>query len=363
MKKYKVGVIGCGDISDIYIRNLQNKFDNTRVFAVTDHTRSKAIDKQKRYDIAFVYDDSDELIHCPEIDIILILTRPSSHAELVKKALMAGKHVYCEKPIALSMSELYEIKDLAGMLDLHFASAPDTILGALMQTGRKLLDEGCIGEIIGADICLSVIPPETWHPNPSFLYKKGAGPLLDNGPYLIAALVYMFGPVTEIVGMGRRTWKYRTILSKEHFREKINVEVPTFIKGIFKFYNGVIVSIMLSTDSRYCRANETGFEIYGKKGTLILSHPKQFDGIIEFQSDKTERWISIPLIAGYTDNCRGIGVSELANALEKGRSPVISEDFVFHVTECLLGFERACLEGKKIYIKSSCKKPERLAQF
>lgn len=358
MNRYGIGVIGCGNISDIYIKTLSDVFKNTEVAAVTDIISQNALEKQKKYGIKKVCKDSDELMAMEGVDIVLILTQPKDHALLMKKGLLAGKHVYCEKPLALNREDAEEIKELSEKTGLHYGSAPDTILGAVTQTGRKLIDDGWIGEVVGATICASFVPPETWHPNPDFLYKVGAGPLFDNGPYLIATLVYLLGPITEVAGMGRKTYDTRMITAPERFGERITVEVPTFIKGIFRFKSGAIVSIMLSTDSRYCKENETGLEIYGSNGTIVLSHPCTFGGRVEYRANNMEEWHNIPLLGCYDTDSRGVGVADFAEAVANNRKPKIAEDFVHHVTDCLLSLDEACMEGKIIEIHSTCERPD-----
>lgn len=358
MSKYGIGVIGCGNISDIYIKTLSSVFDSTEVVAVTDIIPQNALEKQKKYGIKKVCRDSDELMAMEEVDIVLILTQPKDHAMLMKKGLEAGKHVYCEKPFALNREDMEEIKKLAERTGMHYGCAPDTILGAVTQTGRKLIDDGWIGKIAGASICASFVPPETWHPNPDFLYKTGAGPLFDNGPYLIATLIYLLGPITKVIGMGRKTYDTRMITAPERFGEIITVEVPTFIKGVFQFESGAIASIMLSTDSRHCRENETGLEIYGSGGTVALTHPCSFGGKVEYRANNMKEWHDIPLLGCYDTDSRGVGVADFAEAVGCSRKPKIAEDFVYHVTDCLLGLEEACREGRMIQIHSSCERPE-----
>lgn len=358
MKKYGIGIIGCGNISDIYIKTLTSLFKNTEVVAVTDIIRENALEKQRKYRIPKVCENSDELMSLQEVDIVLILTQPKDHALLMKKGMLAGKHVYCEKPMALNKTEAEEVKQLAAELGLHYGSAPDTILGAVVQTGRKLIDDGWIGNIVGASICASFTPPETWHPNPAFLYKVGAGPLFDNGPYLIATLVYLMGPIVRVMGMSRKTYDIRTITAPNRFGEKIGVEVPTFIKGVFQFESGAIASIMLSTDSRHCRENEIGLEVYGSNGTIVLSHPCTFGGKVEYRANHMDQWDTIPLLGCYNEDSRGVGVADFADAIENNREPKIAEDFVYHVMDCLLSFDEACKTRQMIDIKSTCKRPE-----
>ena len=239
----KVGIIGCGFISGIYLENLRKKFRTIEIVAVCDIDQEKAEKIAYQYKIPYVYNDPRELAYNSEVEAVLVLTPPESHASLCRMILEAGKHAFCEKPLATNLADGIEVIRLAKEKKLRVGCAPDTFLGAGIQTGKKLLDDGWIGSPIGARCNVIMFGPETWHPNPAFFYKKGAGPMLDWGPYYVSALAYLLGPIKRVTSYSKRTYTQRVATCKERYGEIFNVEVPTFISGILEHENGAISSL------------------------------------------------------------------------------------------------------------------------
>ena len=179
-----------------------------------------------------IYTDMYEAFNDPEVEVILNLTRPYEHYEVTKQALLHGKHVYSEKPLAVDMEEAAELVAIAEEKGLRLGGAPDTFMGAGVQTARKLIDDGYIGDIVGATCAMVCHGHETWHPDPEFYYKRGGGPMLDMGPYYITALVQLLGEAKAVTGMTRKTFEKRVITSAPHNGEIIDVEEePYYVLG------------------------------------------------------------------------------------------------------------------------------------
>ena len=142
----------------------------------------------------------DQLLSDPEIDIVVNLTIPQAHFEVSMKAVQAGKHVYCEKPITLECEQAQQLLVAAKEKNVLVGNAPDTFLGAGIQTCRKIIDDGLVGEPIAATAFMTCHGHESWHPDPEFYYKKGGGPMFDMGPYYLTALVNLLGPVKQEIG-------------------------------------------------------------------------------------------------------------------------------------------------------------------
>jgi predicted dehydrogenase len=198
MKKYNVGLLGCGDICDIYFKNCLNS-EILNMAACASLHEEKAHRKAQEYNIPKAC-SIDDLINDPQIDIILNLTVPEVHGKFNLAALEAGKHVYSEKPLAAIPEDGQKIIALAKSKGLKVGCAPDTFLGGRLQTCRKAIDEGLIGEPTAA-AAFVVSPGHEWHhPNPEFFYKPGGGPLLDIGPYYW--LLDVFSGWKELILMG-----------------------------------------------------------------------------------------------------------------------------------------------------------------
>ena len=156
----KIGIVGVGCISGIYLQNITQVFDGIEVIGVCDLIRERAESAVRQYGIPKLYENMQELFADPEVDIVLNLTRPYQHYAVTKAALLAGKHVYSEKPLGASWEEGVELVKLAEERGLMIGGAPDTFLGAGIQTCRRLIDEGAIGQVVGATAFMMSRGPE-----------------------------------------------------------------------------------------------------------------------------------------------------------------------------------------------------------
>ncbi len=354
-----VAVIGLGDISGIYLKNIATVFQNINLYGVCTHNLEKAKQVAEEYGTQKVFATMEEAFADPAVDIIVNLTRPNEHLEVTCKALEAGKHVYTEKPLGASLEEGKTILDLAKEKGLLVAGAPDTFLGGGLQTCRKLIDDGFIGTPIGASAFMTCRGHERWHPNPEFYYKVGGGPMMDIGPYYLTALVSLLGGISTVSGMSKKTFDKRTITSKPKYGQEIEVEVPTYQTGLMQFASGVIGTIFVTFD---VYASETPrIEIYGTEGTLSVPDPNSFGGPVRLYRPGSGEFKEIPLTHGYAENSRGIGVADLANAIRDGRAPRAGVELMYHVLEVTEAFERSGREGRHIELASKAARPQPLS--
>ncbi len=356
VKKVKLGIIGCGKISGIYLKRCK-EFDILSVVACSDLVRERAEAAAKEYSIPRSC-TVDDMLADPEIEIIVNLTVPQSHAEVSISALEAGKNVYVEKPLAVEREQGQHMLQLAKEKRLLVGAAPDTFLGGGLQTCRKLIDDGWIGEPIGATAFLLIPGHESWHPDPEFYYKKGGGPMFDMGPYYLTALLSLLGPVKRVTGSDRITAVERTITSQPKYGQKIKVEVPTHVAGIFEFASGVIGTIITSFDVKGTQLPRV--EIYGSRATLSVPDPNTFGGPVQIFCPDEKQWQKIPLTHGYAENYRGLGVADMASAIREGRKNRASGKMAYHVLDIMHAFHDASRTGRHIELQSSCERPEPL---
>lgn len=272
MDKVKIGVLGAGAISGIYFKNLTKVFTEVEIVAVCDLFVQKAKEAAEEYKIPKVYGTMEEMLADEELEIILNLTRPNEHYKTTKAALLAGKHVYSEKPLAAVYEEGEELAALAREKGLLLGGAPDTFLGAGIQTCRRLIDDGFIGDVIGAQAQMVCHGHEGWHPAPEFYYQAGGGPMMDMGPYYMTALVNLVGRVKGVSGMCGKGFSQRIITSEPKRGTVVDVEVPTHTAGLLQFENGAIGTVLTTFDVYYDR--QAFLEIYGTKepcGCRILT--------------------------------------------------------------------------------------------
>ena len=335
MKTTKIGFVGVGAISGIYLENITNMYHNLEVYAVCDLVHEKAAAAQEKYNVPKLYDTMEELFADPAVDIVLNLTRPYEHYDVTKAALLAGKPVYSEKPLAATVAEGQELVALAQEKNLLLGGAPDTFMGAGIQTCKKLIEDGYIGTPIGAAAAMVCHGHESWHPDPDFYYQHGGGPMMDMGPYYITALVNLLGNVESTTSVAKTSFATRKITSAPHYGETIEVNVPTHVNGILNFANGAVGTIITTFDVYY--PSQARLEIYGSKGTLFVPDPNTFGGPVQLlrpEDGKTPK--EMPLCFDYKENSRARGLSEMAEVLA-GDQTKFSCDCTqtFHVLQIL----------------------------
>lgn len=340
----KVGMVGVGKISGIYLKNFKNVFKDVELVAVCDLIRERAEKAQKEYGIPKLYNTMEELFADPEIDIVLNLTRPYQHYEVSRAALLAGKHVYSEKPLGADLAEGEALVKLAAEKDLFIGGAPDTFMGAGIQTCRKLIDEGVIGAPIGGRFVMASHGVETWHPDPDFYYQRGGGPLLDMGPYYLTAMINLLGGIKEVSGYCNTAYPTRLITAEPHVGEIIQVNVPTHYEAFITLESGLRVSLLTSFD--IYKSKQTNIEIYGTKGTLFVPDPNCFGGPVEFFDGEKKELIEFPLKFDYAENSRCLGLDDMAKAIETGRPGRTTHLQTFHVLEAMCGIMKSTETGK-----------------
>lgn len=350
MNKVKIAIIGVGAISGIYLENITKVFAELELIGVCDLVRGRAEQAQEKYQIRKLYENMNEAFADPEVDIILNLTRPYEHFEVTKAALMAGKHVYTEKPLGASFEEGKKLIALAKEKDLMLGGAPDTFLGSGLQTCRKLIDDGYIGEPIGAAAFMICHGHETWHPDPEFYYKYGGGPMLDMGPYYITALVNLLGGVKGVTGVTKTSFPKRTITSQPKSDTIVDVDVPTYVTGTLSFDNGAVGTIFTTFDVYYHQ--QARFEVYGTKGTLIVPDPNTFGGQVQLLRPEDGEYKEMPLLFDYKENSRGLGLADMAKALQTGRDYRANNQLIYHVLEILTSFEKSSNEGRYLPLET-----------
>ncbi len=370
-----VGLIGCGNFSRAYLSTLGSVFKNVRVVACSDLFLEKAEAAAKNWNIPKVC-DTETLINDPDVDIVLILTTPASHYELYMRALRAGKHVYCEKPMAPSIEEANEIVALAEAKGLYVANAPDTFLDSGFQTCRKLIDDGAIGRVLG--VTANFVGPghELWHPSPNFYYQTGGGPILDMAPYFITALVSLIGPIEQLCCYGAKSFAQRRIQDYV-----LDVEVLTNYCGILRFRNGAIGNMNMSFD--LWKSRQPRMEIYGTKGVIFAPDPNTLEGPVKLlRAEAFEKTVlemprfervkflyspesetlfeTVEPVFASPGNQRGLGVSDMAAAITDGRRARAGADISRHVTEVIAAFNLCAEDGGPYIMQSTCERPDPL---
>jgi predicted dehydrogenase len=348
-----IGIVGVGHISQQYFAEFP-KLPNLSLKAVADLDvdRARAVARAQGVESMSV----DALLTDPGIDAVLNLTVPAAHTEIALRALNAGKHVYGEKPLALATADAAPVLARATETGLRVGSAPDTVLGTGIQTARALLDDGRVGTPVAAAVAWSAPGHELWHPAPAFFYQPGAGPLFDMGPYYLTSLVTFFGPVVRVSGAVGRSSRERTVATGPLAGTAIPVDVDTHVTAILEHANGVISTVTVSFEVWASRVPL--FEVYGTAGTISVPDPNQFSDTVAIATSADRTWQDVPVAAGYADAGRGVGLADLARAVETGRPHRASGELAFHVLEIMESVIRAGQTHDVVRLTSTVARPE-----
>lgn len=350
----RVGIIGCGNISNAYFKHTHPYPDLVKIVSCADLDVPRAQAKAAEHGLKKGY-SVKELLADPEVDIVLNLTIPAAHVSVNRQAIKAGKHVYVEKPFSFNYKDGLKTFQEAQKAKLRLGCAPDTVLGGGIQTCRKLIDDGAIGRPIAVIANMLTHGPEHWHPSPDFFYQPGAGPLFDMGPYYLTSLITMLGPVKSVTASATKTFKERVIGSEPLKGKKIKVNTPTHLCGVVEFAQGAIANITMSFD--LWAHNAPQLEIYGTEGSLKCPDPNNFHGDVLLWTTAKREWTKVPLT--HNDQTgRGIGLADMAAAIHSGRPHRASGELGLHVVEIMESFHTSAHAGRKIPLKSKCRQPE-----
>ncbi len=354
MKRQGIGIIGCGNISTIYIENLSKRFDSVKLVACADLDLERA--KQAAAAAPGVKAMSVEaLLADPGIDIVVNLTIPAAHHSVALRVIEAGKSVYNEKPLTLSREEGAELLDRAQANGVRVGCAPDTFLGAGIQTCLKMIEEGVIGRPIGAQAFFLSHGPESWHPSPAFFYQRGGGPVFDMGPYYLTALVALLGPIRRVAGVSRMSFPARTAGHESIRGQTISVEVPTHVHGTLEFESGIPATFAASFD--VWGSKTPRIEIFGSEGSISVPDPNTFGGPVRLYRAHGKEWEEVALINGHSENARGLGVADMASAITGGRDHRASGALAFHVLDTMHAIHEAAESENWVTLESTVERP------
>lgn len=351
-----VGIIGAGNISTQYLENL-TRFADVAVRFVADLDVSRAWAQAQAFGVEAA-GTVEELLDRDDIEIVVNLTIPAVHVEVGKKIIAAGKHVWSEKPLALDAHAAADLLRTARAAGLRVACAPDTVLGGGVQSALRSIAHGDIGTPLTATTMFHVPGPEAWHPDPDFLFARGAGPLFDMGPYYITTLVHALGPVSQVSAVSSRSHTARSIASGPRAGQTFPVEVPTHHAALITFDGGQSAQSTFSFQNALPRA---GFvEISGTEGTIVLPDPNEFTGdstLWRFGKDEPAT-----LTATGSSWGRGTGVVDLARSIRADVPERASGALASHVLDVLLAISAAASTSRAVEVHSSAPPHEPLPE-
>ncbi len=355
----RVGLIGCGNIAGRYFTGMA-RFPTLSVVGCADLFPDVAARFASSTGIT-AYPSIAGLLADPDIDLVVNITPPSAHAQISIDALRAGKHVYVEKPLAATLADGRLMVAAATQTGQRLGSAPDTFLGSAAQTARRAIDDGLIGSAVGATAFITHSKAETWHPDPTFLFKPGGGPVLDLGPYYVSVLVNCLGPVAQVAAFTRIGAPTRTVTSPDRRVDSIDVQTATHATALLKFESGVLATLMFSFD--VWNHHLPFIEIYGEAGALALSDPNEYDGDVLVRGNYEDSWSVLPPELSRsgepgtpTQLLRGMGVADLAAAVD-GAAHRTNSELGLHILEILEAVGTASATESVVSIHSRVERP------
>jgi predicted dehydrogenase len=369
-KTYGVGIMGAGNISNAYLR-LAPLFKNLEVLAVADILPEAAQKRAEQYGVAA--QTPDEMLKNSEIDVVVNLTIPSTHFEVSRNILSAGKHAYSEKPFVLSVEEGIQLKALADEHNLKVGSAPDTFLGGAHQQARAIIDSGKIGRIASGTMHIMGRGMEHWHPNPSFFFQPGGGPILDMGPYYLTDLVNLIGPIKRVTAFSGKAWEEREVTTEgsPFIGSKIKVNTPTTVHAILEFHSGALITLGASWD--VASHGHHNIELYGTEGSIYVPDPNFFSGDVAVTNRVGEKEVLAPWDHPFgvhnTDldqqnsraNYRNAGLADMMSSIDTGKAARCGLDVALHVVDAMTAILRAGESGQVITLQTTCERPAALS--
>ena len=359
-KPVKTALIGSGMISETYLDNCVNKFNILDIVGCSDIKEERSKEKAEKYNIKQM--TNEEIFNDKDIELVINTTYQMSHYKVSKAAMLAGKHVHSEKMIAVDMEQARELVKISKETGKYLTAAPDTFLGAGLQTARRIIDSGIIGTPVAADIVLvRGYRHQNFKTDPErrFAFMPGGGIIFDVGCYYLSGLVSLIGPINRVSGFSQTRDPHRTYMHPDNplYKKEMLVETPNNFSGALEFKNGVLCSLLVSSEG----INVTNhFTIYGSTGTLTLNDPNEFGGPLYLQCKGENEARELPLTNAYTNNLRGLGAADLAYAIRNKRAPRCSLEMAYHTLEAAMGICSSGEENTTHIMQSTCGRPEPL---
>lgn len=361
-----IGIIGCGNISKTYL-DLAPKFAGLDLRACADLNRKAAEARAQEYGIRA--ETVHDLLLADDIDLIVNLTVPDAHYMVSHEILAHDKHVYSEKPLALSLRDGQALSDYARKKKRLVGCAPDTFLGGAHQAAREAVDKGLIGDIVAGTCHVMSHGMEAWHPNPDFFYKPGGGPVFDLGPYYIASLLNLVGPVKRVAAVSTAGSRTRTIGTGARQGERVSVETPTTIHAILDFHSGATVTLTASWD--VWAHGHPPMELYGTMGSLLLPDPNFFGGDVVLVDPAGDRrhlnGADHPFGIDNVDdngtgraNYRTAGLADMVQAVLNGGEFRCSLNRALHAVDVMASILKSGETGTFVEIEHPATRPEAL---
>lgn len=353
MKRIKTAIIGCGAISGIYIENLKNMFSIIDLAGCYDHGEAKCKAVADKHGIRAL--TLDEILNDGSIELVVNLTQPKAHFEVIRQLLEAGKNVYTEKVLSIKLEEAAELVRLADEKGLYLGAAPDTFLGSSVQTARQAVERGIIGKVTS---CFAQDNRDYRMMGQivKFIPKEGGGMGFDVGIYYVTALLSILGPVKKVNGFIKYSDEPGRfeLPGDPAFGEVYDIDSETILAGTLQFESGAIGSIQFNSECIF--PEQPVVMICGTEGVIYMSDPNCFGGTVYYRAKGSSEKVALPSSFGYSGNSRGLGVAEMAWSMVTGRKNRANKEMAYHALEVLHGIAGSSRTGSTYVLGSAFEK-------
>ena len=388
-----IGVIGCGYVFDTYMNTIK-RHSGLNIVAVSDVDKSRLAVVGRHFGYR-TYDTNEQLLADPEVKIVLNLTSIDSHYEVTKAALLAGKHVYSEKPFATELDQARELMSLAAERGLRISGAPCNPMSNAVQTLWRAIRDGAVGKVLLVygeidDSPIYLMNPETWS-NPTgapwpYKHEYEAGCTFEHAGYYLGWLAAMFGPAKSMTAFSK------CLVTKKTETPLDPADTPDFSVACIEFQSGVTARLTCGIVAPF----DQRLRVVGDEGELSMNTYRDYDCPVRLErfsaltlNARKSRWVreyallgrifgvgganvrhlqgpttptrlsrwKNPIRAfknaqlGTQDKC--MGLAEMADAVETGRAPWLTPEFMLHVTEMTLAMQRAGVSGTCYELQST----------
>lgn len=361
----RIGILGCGFVADLYMRTLASH-PALELVAAADHDPQRARAFAEHWQIP-VKASLEDLLRDESIRIIVNLTNPRAHYELNRQCLNAGRHVYCEKPLAMTYEEALELVELAESRGLQISAAPCSVLGETAQTLWKALREKRVGPVrlVYAEMDDDLVPLAPYR---KWISESGApwpwkdefeiGCTLEHAGYYLTWLAAFFGPAESVTAVA-------SLQYPDKCEEPLRPHSPDFSVAVIRFADGVVCRLTCSLVAPHDHA----LTVVGDRGLLGIKDCWFYREPVKLRKrwkirrrmlfSPIARRLPLQKDASQTVSRKGAaamdfmrGVAELADAVDNGRTSRLSPRFSLHVTEMALAIHNAGEQGSHYRMRS-----------
>jgi predicted dehydrogenase len=345
----KLGIIGAGNIAGPYLRDIPH-YPELELAGIADILPARAEALAREHGTR-AYPSVDALLADPAVEMVANLTVQHAHAAVTTSCLLAGKHVYSEKPLTTRYADAVGLVALARERGLRLACSPFTLMGEAQQTAWKWIRDGKLGQVRLAYADVNWGRIETWHPDPQGFY--GVGPLFDVGVYPLSILTAIFGPARRVSAYGTVLWPERETRQGTRFR----VAQPDFLVAAIELADGVVVRLTADFYVANKSTRQVGIEFHGDRGSLHLESWHMFNAKVAFAAFD-EPLEEVPLVREPPYGTPwGQGLWETATAIIAGRPHRFSGEMAAHTVEILEATAESARSGRPVAITSDFARP------